>query len=237
MRKVAAVTGGTRGIGRAIGVALANAGYEVIALGRTQPEHLLPEGLRFLACDVADAASVVAAFAAIQQQCGHVDVLVNNAGTSGADRLGDPNDPTWARVMETNLTGAWRCTQAALGSFPATGGRVVFISSVLGLRGVPDQVAYTASKHGVIGLARSFALALAPRGITANAICPGWVDTDMARSRFAELGIDEAGARSGVPTGAIVSPDEVAAAVLYLCSEGARNVTGQSLVIDGGTLA
>ena len=235
--QIALVTGGTRGIGRAIAATLAQAGYTVLACGRSAPQGPLPEGVDFLPCDVADAVSVLATFEAVRAKHGRLDVLVNNAGMAGADRLGDPLDPAWDRIVATNLSGAYRCTQAALALFPREGGRIVFMASVLGLRAVPDQVAYVAAKHGVVGLAKAFALALAPRGITSNAVCPGWVDTAMARSRFEELGIDEAQARAGVPTGRIVTPEEVAAAVLYLCGEGARNVTGQSLVIDGGALA
>jgi NAD(P)-dependent dehydrogenase (short-subunit alcohol dehydrogenase family) len=237
MSRIAVVTGGTRGLGAAIVEALAGAGCEVVALGRRRPEAGLPPGIGFIACDVASPASVVEAFAQVRAAHGRIDVLVNNAGVAGADRLGDPLDPQWDRLIDTNLSGAYRCTQAALPLFPAAGGRIVFVSSVLGLRAVPDQIAYTASKHGVIGLAKAFALALAPRGITSNAVCPGWIDTQMARSRYAELGIDEDGARRGVPTGAILAPAEVAAAVLYLCSDAARNVTGHSLVIDGGAIA
>ena len=237
MSRIAVVTGGTRGLGAAIVAALAGAGCEVVALGRRRPDAGLPAGIGFIACDVASPASVVEAFAQVRAAHGRIDVLVNNAGVAGADRLGDPLDPQWDRLIDTNLSGAYRCTQAALPLFPAAGGRIVFVSSVLGLRAVPDQIAYTASKHGVIGLAKAFALALAPRGITSNAVCPGWIDTQMACSRYAELGIDEAGARSGVPTGSILDPAEVAAAVLYLCSDAARNVTGHSLVIDGGASA
>ncbi|MDE2606390.1 MAG: SDR family oxidoreductase [Burkholderiales bacterium] len=237
MNKLAVVTGGTRGLGAAIGAVLAGAGYQVVALGRRRPDAGPPDGVGFIACDVATPASVVEAFAQLRAAHGRIDVLVNNAGVAGADRLGDPLDPQWDRLIDTNLSGAYRCTQAALPLFPAEGGRIVFVSSVLGLRAVPDQIAYTASKHGVIGLAKAFALALAPRGITSNAVCPGWIATDMARSRYAELGIDEDGARRGVPTGSILQPEEVAAAVLYLCSDAARNVTGHSLVIDGGATA
>jgi NAD(P)-dependent dehydrogenase (short-subunit alcohol dehydrogenase family) len=184
---------------------------------------------------VADDASVKQAFETIREQVQRIDVLVNNAGLAGADRLDDPDDDTWHRVIEVNLGGTFRCTRAALPWLQDAGGRVVCISSFLGLRGVPDQVAYTAAKHGVVGLVKAFALALAPRGITVNAICPGWVDTDMARQRFTELGIDAQQARSGVPTGLIVTPQEVADMVLYLCSPAARNVTGQALALDGGS--
>jgi NAD(P)-dependent dehydrogenase (short-subunit alcohol dehydrogenase family) len=237
MKKVALVTGGTRGIGLAICTALAANGYDVVATARRAPEGDLPAGVGFLPCDVSQPEAVVSAFAQLRGSYGRLDVLVNNAGVAGADRLGEPLDPAWDAVIGTNLSGAYRCTQAALALFPPEGGRLVFLASVLGLRAVPDQIAYTASKHGVVGLAKAFALALAARGITSNAICPGWVDTAMARQRYGELGIDESAARGGVPTGAIVTPAEVAAAALYLCSDAARNVTGHTLVLDGGALA
>jgi NAD(P)-dependent dehydrogenase (short-subunit alcohol dehydrogenase family) len=236
-RKLALVTGGTRGIGAAICQALAEQGHDVVATARHAPQQDLPPGVRFLPCDVAQPDAVVALFAQLREQHAQLHVLVNNAGVAGADRLGDPLDPAWDQVIATNLSGAYRCTQAALDLFPREGGRIVFLSSVLGLRAVPDQIAYTAAKHGVVGLAKAFALALAQRGITSNAICPGWVDTAMARQRFGELGIAAADARAGVPTGALVTPQEVAAAVLYLCSDAARNLTGHALVLDGGTLA
>jgi NAD(P)-dependent dehydrogenase (short-subunit alcohol dehydrogenase family) len=237
MKKLALVTGGTRGIGLAIASALAEAGYEVVATARHAPQQALPAGIAFLPCDVAQPESVLALFAQLQRAQGRIDVLVNNAGVAGADRLGDPLDPAWDASLATNLSGAYRCTQAALPLFPPEGGRLVFLASVLGLRAVPDQIAYVAAKHGVVGLAKAFALALAPRGITSNALCPGWVDTAMARQRFGELGIDAETARAGVPTRAILTPQEVAAAVLYLCSDAARNVTGHAMVLDGGATA
>jgi NAD(P)-dependent dehydrogenase (short-subunit alcohol dehydrogenase family) len=233
--KVAVVTGGTRGIGLAICQALQHAGYRVFALGRSASSVMQDPAIVRIACDVADDASVKQAFETIREQVQRIDVLVNNAGLAGADRLDDPDDDTWHRVIEVNLGGTFRCTRAALPWLQDAGGRVVCISSFLGLRGVPDQVAYTAAKHGVVGLVKAFALALAPRGITVNAICPGWVDTDMARQRFTELGIDAQQARSGVPTGLIVTLQEVADMVLYLCSPAARNVTGQALALDGGS--
>ena len=131
---------------------------------------------------------------------------------------------------------SYRCTRAALPLMNSPG-RIVFIASVLGLHAVPDQIAYCASKHGVVGLARAFALALAPRGITVNAICPGWVDTAMARARHAELGITAAEAAAGTPTGAMAQPAEIAALLMHLCSPAACNITGQAIVIDGGSFA
>ena len=113
-------------------------------------------------------------------------MLVNSAGLAGGDSIDAPDEAFFEAVVQSNLTGSWRCCAAAL-PMMTRGGRIVCVSSVLGLKAVPDQIAYTAAKHGVIGLMKSLALALAPRGITVNAVCPGWVETDMARSRFAEL--------------------------------------------------
>lgn len=236
--KVAVVTGASRGIGLASCVALRDAGYQVFGMVRRLPApSAMPvaEGIVWQVCDVADDASVRAAFAAVGARAARIDVLVNNAGLAGADRLDDLLDDSWHDIVEVNLGGSFRCTRAALPWMPSEGGRIVCLSSFLGLRGVPDQVAYTAAKHGVVGLVKAFALALASRKITVNAICPGWVDTDMARQRFAELGIDAQQAAAGVPSGRIVSPEEVAAMILYLCSDAARNLTGQAIALDGGS--
>ena len=116
-------------------------------------------------------------------------------------------------------------------------GRIVNIASVLGLRGVPDQTAYCAAKHGVVGFTRSLALALAPRGITVNAVCPGWVATEMAAARYRELGITEAEAAAGVPTGRIATPAEIADAVMWLLRPESRGITGHALPVEGGGLA
>lgn len=235
--KVAVVTGGTQGIGRSVAVELARAGMRVFVLARRPPAQTLPTGIVYLTCDVADRKSIETAFAAIARSAGHVEVLVNNAGIAGSDDLSDASDAVWDRQIETNLNGAYRCTRAALPLMGSGNGRIIFIASVLGLHAVPDQVAYVAAKHGVVGLARALAQLLASRGITVNAICPGWVDTEMARQRHAELGITAAEAAAEVPTGTISQPDEIAAMVLHLTSPAARNITGQAIVIDGGSFA
>lgn len=227
--RLAVVTGGTRGIGRAIAARLAGERYRVIVAARTTPPDFPFE---FRRCDVAEPASAAALFAGLER----VDVLVNNAGMAGTNAL-DGDDALWHAIIASNLHGTYQCCKAALPLLPDRTGRIVNIASTLGLRGVPDQTAYCAAKHGVVGFTRALALALAPRGITVNALCPGWVDTGMARQRFAELGIDAEQAGQGVPTGRIATPEEVADAVSYLARAEAGSLTGLALPIDGGALA
>lgn len=227
--RLAVVTGGTRGIGRAIAMRLAAEHWHVIVAARhaaTVPD------CEFRACNITDPPSVTRLFDGIHR----VDALVNNAGLAGANAL-DGDDALWHAIIASNLHGTYHCCKAAVPRLADNGGRIVNIASVLGLRGVADQTAYCAAKHGVVGFTRALALALAPRGITVNAICPGWVDTDMARQRFAELGITRDDAAASLPTQRIVTPDEIAEAVVWLLRPEARGITGHALPIDGGGLA
>jgi NAD(P)-dependent dehydrogenase (short-subunit alcohol dehydrogenase family) len=228
-QRIAVVTGGTRGIGRAIALRLAADGYRVIVAARHAP---LGAGEDFRICDVTDAMSVRALFAGQRR----VDALVNCAGLAGVNTLED-DDALWHAIVAANLHGTYYCCKAALPLLPDGSGRIVNIASVLGLRGVADQTAYCAAKHGVVGFTRALSLALAPRGITVNAICPGWVDTEMAQQRFRELGISSEAAAASVPTGHIVTTAEVADAVAWLLRPEARSITGHALPIDGGGLA
>ncbi len=180
----------------------------------------------------------------IRRQCAalfasfdRLDALICCAGTAGANALDAADNSRWHEIIATNLHGTYYCCKAALPRLAHGSGRIVAIASILGLRGVPDQTAYCAAKHGVIGFIRSLAPALAPRGITANAVCPGWVDTGMAAARFAELGITPEQAAAGVPTGRVVTPEEVAALVAFLLRPEAASITGCALPVDGGASA
>ncbi len=226
MKPLAIVTGGTQGIGLACCEALVAQGYAVIAAARRAVA--VPAGVEFVACDVADAAAVQALFARAEG----LRVLVHAAGIAGADPAQDA-EAHWRRMMAVNLDGAWRCAAAAARCMP-DGGRIIAIASVLGLRAVPDQVAYTAAKHGVVGMVRAMALKHAARGITVNAICPGWVRTPMAEARWRELGMTEADAAAATPSGRVTTPAEVAALAVYLASDAAANLTGQAITLDGG---
>ncbi|MCC6718163.1 MAG: SDR family oxidoreductase [Acetobacteraceae bacterium] len=233
--RLAVVTGGARGIGLAIARRLVAEGFAVVAASRT-PVSDLPAGMTHARLDVTDRAAVAALFAGL----GKLDLLVNNAGLAGgqgSDAGDDADDALWHAILATNLTGAWYCSRAALARLPARTGRIVNIASVLGLRGVADQPAYVAAKHGLVGLTRAMAMQAAPRGITVNAICPGWVDTAMAARRYAEIGITAAQAAAGIPTGRVASPAEVADIVAFLAGPGAGSITGQAIAVDGGSSA
>ena len=229
--RLAVVTGGTRGIGLAIARRLVADGFGVIAAARREVADL-PWGISHAALDVTDRAAVDALFASLPR----LDLLVNNAGRAGSQD-NDPDDALWHAILATNLTGAWYCSRAALTRLPERTGRIVNIASVLGLRGVADQPAYVAAKHGLVGLTRAMAMQAALRGITVNAICPGWVDTEMATQRYAEIGITAEQAAAGVPTGRVASPWEIADTVAFLARAGAGSITGQTIVVDGGSSA
>lgn len=249
--KKALVTGASRGIGRAIALRLAAEGAHVAVGARSEADGaaVVSEiekaggSAAAVVVDVVDAATVATGVERAARPDRRLDVVVNNAGVGGASPLdGDErSDEKWAHLVEVNLTGTWRVCRAVL-PFLSQGGRIVNLSSVLGRFGVPGYGAYCATKHGVIGLTRALALELAPRKVTVNAICPGWVDTEMARAGIAliakQAGVTEEAAFSMAgkmaPLGEVLVPEEIGGLVAYLASDDARNVTGQALVIDGG---
>lgn len=204
-----------------------------------------PYGRRALAValDVTDSAAVEAAVATVAAELGPVSVLVNNAGVAPSLKFGETTDELWERTLAVNLTGAFYCARAALPTMLAAGwGRIINVASTAGRVGYPYNAAYVASKHGLLGLTRALALEVARKGVTVNAVCPGFVETEIARAGIANLvartGRSPEDARRSLesmsPQGRFMSPDEVAAMVVYLAGDAARGVNGQSLVMDGG---
>jgi ketoreductase len=251
--KVALVTGASRGIGRAIAEAYLEEGAKVALCARSFADlEALAESWNrkdrraiALRCDVTSRDEVARAFDEVEKSWGKLHILVNNAGISGRtplDSAGAASDELWDRILETNLKGSYLVTRHALPLMSSGGGRIVNMSSVLGRFGVPGYAAYCTAKHGIIGFTRALALELAPRGITVNALCPGWVETDMAdqgiRETAAVLGISPEEFReqaiAGVPLKRFIDPPEIAKLVLYLTSEDASAVTGQAYNICGG---
>ena len=244
----ALVTGGGRGIGAAIAGALAAAGARVTLLGRTTAEleataAALPGGARAVTADVTDARQVERAFAAARDASGEISILVNNAGLAKSRPLAKGDEAFWRSMLDVNLTGAYHCTRAVLPAMLAANwGRIVSVSSTAGLRGYAYCTAYCAAKHGLVGFTRALALEVAKTGITVNAVCPGFTDTGVVRD--AVRAITEQSARSESearqtlisfnPQQRFVEPEEVANAVLWLCSPGSGSMNGQSIVVAGG---
>jgi 3-oxoacyl-[acyl-carrier protein] reductase len=226
---VALVTGGNRGIGLACALRLRDAGWKVVVGSRS---GTAPEGLDAVAMDLSSPSSIESAFTAVTDAHGPVIALVNNAGITADTLLMRMTDLDIDSVLETNLAGPIRLTRAAVrGMIRARWGRIVFMSSVVATMGGPGQVNYAASKSGMVGVTRSLARELGPRGITVNVVAPGFVDTDMT----AEL--DDARREqilTSIPLGRYASPDEVAGVVTFLCSDDAGYVTGAILPVDGG---
>jgi NAD(P)-dependent dehydrogenase (short-subunit alcohol dehydrogenase family) len=251
LKPLALITGGSAGIGLATAHSLGAGGFRVLICGRSRHRlagaraELEEAGVEVRAweCDVTRAAQVEVLVGRLAEQDEKIDVLVNNAGDLEAFPVDRPDDAAWHRVLDANLTGPYYVTSRCVPHL-RDGGRVIFISSVLGRMGVPGSSAYCAAKHGVIGFAKAVALELAPRGITVNTVCPGWTETQLARTVMervaSQMGISYEELRrqalGRVPTGRMVEPAEVAALVRFLVSPEAGNITGQAYQICGGQL-
>jgi NAD(P)-dependent dehydrogenase (short-subunit alcohol dehydrogenase family) len=245
---IALVTGASQGIGAACAEALSAAGHRVALVARNESAlndvaSRLPGESLVLPTDVLDPDALEAAFGRVEQEWGPVEILVVNAGAAMSAPLVKTTDGDWQRMLDLNLTAPFRCLRRALPSMTSAGfGRVVVIASVAGKVGGARIAAYTASKHGVIGLVRTAAAEVAPSGVTVNAVCPGYVDTPMTDESVAHIssgtGRSEAEARRILadmqPIGRLVTVDEVAAAVLLCVDNGA--ISGQGLNVDGGAV-
>jgi 3-oxoacyl-[acyl-carrier protein] reductase len=223
------VTGGNRGIGLAIARAFEADGDQVAITYRSGEP---PEGLFAVRCDVTDGPSLDAAFAEVEAAHGPVEVLIANAGMTRDQLLMRMSDDDFAAVIDTNLTGVFRCVRrASKGMIRLRRGRIVMIGSVVGLFGGAGQVNYAAGKAGLVGIARSITRELGARGITANVVAPGFIETDMTADLSAEL---RAGYVKAIPAGRFAAPDEVAAVVKFLASAAAGYISGAVIPVDGG---
>jgi len=249
--RVALVTGGSRGIGKAIAAALATQGANVAICSRDgeaarkAAEEISPGGGRVLAirADIAEKAEARILVRDVVARWGQIHILVNNAGINARIPIDSEDDARWLQVLSVNVVGAYYVTREVLRYMPNhNGGRIINISSVLGRLGVPAYTAYCTAKHGIIGFTRALALEVVSRGITVNAICPGWVETDMAalgmRQTAEAMGMSQEEFRqqalSAVPIQRMLEPKEIADLAVYLASDASAGMTGQTINLCGG---
>jgi NAD(P)-dependent dehydrogenase (short-subunit alcohol dehydrogenase family) len=243
----ALVTGGGSGVGQAIALALAGAGAAVTICGRRQDRLALvaqqSPRIAAIAADVTDEASIETLYAMAEAARGPFDIVVANAGMAGSAPAHRTSLAEWRQTLDVNLTGAFLTVRPALAGMARRGaGRIVFIASVAGLKGYAYVAPYVAAKHGVVGLMRALAAETAKTGVTVNAICPGYVETDMLEETIDRIvektGRSAAEARAalvaGSPQGRFIEPADIAAAGIYLCGQAARSLTGQALSLSGG---
>jgi 3-hydroxybutyrate dehydrogenase len=251
--KVALITGGSKGIGLAIAHALAQEGASIAVAARNAADleqaanELRTSGARVASavCDVTDTDQVNELASAVNETLGPIDILVNNAGIAGSHKFLNHPDELWERLLRVNLTGTYNVCKAVVPvMIERRWGRVINIASIASKAGARYMTAYTASKHGVLGLTRALAVELLPYNITVNAICPGYVDTPMTETTIANIvrltGRSEAEARKSIegmsPQNRLIEPEEIAAVALMLAAETARGITGQAINVDGGAV-
>jgi NAD(P)-dependent dehydrogenase (short-subunit alcohol dehydrogenase family) len=241
--RVALVTGGGRGIGAAIARRLSREGARVVVLDRERTQVAAEIGALDVDCDLTDVASIEAALARVKRDAGDVSILVQNAGIGESAPFAHTTDEMWNRALGLNVTAAFRVSRALVPAMVAAKwGRIVNVASIAGLIGQAYVTAYCASKHALVGLTRAMAVELAKTGVTVNAVCPGFVDTEMTEKTIANIVAktkrSPEEARKSLedmnPQRRLISPEEVADAVAMLCSEGARGINGQAIPIDGG---
>ena len=233
--KTVVVTGGTRGIGHSIAKKFHDEGFEVYCLSRSEGSE--KENWHYIRCDIKDKSQVESFAGILQSQQKTVHSLINNAGIAGRNSLDtDSDDKLWYDIIATNLHGPYHVCKALIPHMPK-GGSIINITSVLAHTGVPDQTAYCAAKHGLLGFTKSLAKNLASKGLTVNAIAPGWVETQMAKKRMDELELSEEELCAMVPLKRFIDSTEIAEMAYYLAGPNARGITGQSFVIDGGFLS
>ncbi|RWF41881.1 MAG: SDR family oxidoreductase [Mesorhizobium sp.] len=245
--KHALVTGGGSGVGRVIALALAEAGVDVTICGRREAElaKVASENDRIhgIAADVTNEAAMAGLYTQAETARGPFDIVVANAGMAGSTPAHKTTLADWQRTLDVNLTGAFLTVKPALASMAARkAGRIVFIASTAGLKGYAYVAPYVAAKHGVVGLMRALAAETAKSGVTVNAVCPGFVETDMLEESIQRI-VEKTGrsadeARTSLasinPQGRFIQPQEIAEAVLWLCGDAAQSITGQAISISGG---
>ncbi len=245
MKRHVLITGGGSGIGLATARRLSNDGYNVTVCGRGEAA-LKKSGFSYTLMDVTNPESVANGFAAANDHHGPVDIVISNAGAAQTAPALKTSLEMWNAMISVNLTGAFLCAQAGLPGMVERGfGRLIVVASTAALKAYPYTMAYTAAKHGTLGLVRSLAVELAKTGVTCNAVCPGFTDTDIVHSAVknitAKTGRSEAEAMAAFtkdnPMGRLITPTEVADNIAWLCGPGASSVNGQAIVIDGGETA
>ncbi len=241
--RVALVTGGGRGIGAAIARRLSREGARVVVVDRERTPLAAEIGALDVDCDLTDMASIEAALAHVKRDAGDVAVLVQNAGVGESAPFAHTTDEIWNRAMAINVTAAFRVSRALVPAMVAAKwGRIVNVASIAGLIGQAYVSAYCASKHALVGLTRAMAVELAKTGVTVNAVCPGFVDTEMTEKTIANIvaktkrtpEVARKSLEEMNPQRRLIQPEEVADAVAMLCSDGARGINGQAIPIDGG---